>query len=173
MNLFKSLRNIALTALLLSAGAANAALYQFTLTGAYNASWTMNSTVTPDDPYPDQGFILWDVEGSFPGAVEGVVDLIFYNAALDGGLEIDDFYGETVLVLTDGPQLYTGSEELPTFLLGTFTLQDLVNGGTYTLTVADAAVVPPTTDVPEPASGALLLGGLGMLYAARKRRQAK
>ena len=173
MKLFKTLRNIALTALLLSAGVANAALYQFTLTGNYNASWTLNSTLTPDDSFSGQGFFLYDVEGNFPGALFDVVDMVFYNASLDGGLEIDDFYGETTLVLTDGPQLYTGNEDLVTFLLGTFTLTDLNDGSLFTLTVTDASVVPPTTDVPEPASGALLIGGLGLLYASRKRRQAK
>jgi len=33
--------------------------------------------------------------------------------------------------------------------------------------------VPPPVDVPEPASTALLLGGLGVLLASRKRRQAR
>ena len=173
MKLFKTLRNIALTALLLSASVANAALYQFNLTGNYNASWTLESTVVPNESGPDVGFLLYDVEGNFPGASEDVVDLTFFNAALGGGLEIDDFYGDTILALASGPQLYTGSEDLPTFLLGTFTLTDVEDGSAYTLTVTDASVVPPTTDVPEPASGALLVGGLGLLYASRKRRQAK
>lgn len=173
MKLFKSLRNIALTALLLATGVANAAVYQFTLNGAYNASWTLDSTAAPDDFVVDLGAAFFDVPGNFPGAVLGVVDITFFNAAFDGGLAIDDFYGDTNLVLTDGPQLYTGSEDLITFLLGQFTLTDLNNGGTYTLTVTDLTAVPPTTDVPEPASAALLIGGLGMLYASRKRRQAK
>lgn len=173
MKLFKTLRNIGLIALLLSASVANAALYQFTLTGNYNASWTLESTLVPDDFATGGGFTLFDVEGNFPGAVLDLVDLTFYNADLGGGLAITDINGDTDLAVTDGPQLYTGGEDLPTFLLGTFALTDLNDGSLFTLTVTDGTVVPPTTDVPEPASGALLIGGLGLLYASRKRRQAK
>jgi hypothetical protein len=40
--------------------------------------------------------------------------------------------------------------------------------GSYTLTVTDLTPGPVT--VPEPATGAMLFGGLGLMYALRKRR---
>ena len=179
MKLMKSLKSAAAIALLFSAGVANAALYQFNLTGDYTASWQLNSTVVADAAGEGEGFILWDVEGNFPGSLFDVADLTFYNEAIGGGMEILDFYGETLLLVTDGPQLYTGSEETPTFLLGTFNLTEYLGSGAYTLTVTDLDAGPgpgpdpDPTDVPEPATAAMLLGGLGLMYASRKRRNGK
>lgn len=171
MSLLKSLRNVAMAAVLFSVGVANAATYQFNLTGGYTASWTLNSTVSPDVVYDGEGFILEDIDGNFPGSLINFVDLSFYSTAIGGGLEILDYYGDTLLLSTDGFQLYTGSEDSPTFRLGTFALTEYQGTETYTLTVTDLdAVPPPSNDVPEPATGALLFAGLGLMAAARKRR---
>lgn len=169
MNLMKSLRNAALAVMLLSAGVANAALYQFTLTGAYTADWQLTSPASPDIVGDGEGFILWDVVGNFPGASEGVADLTFYSDAIGGGLEILDFYGDTLLLTTDGPQLYTGSEDNPFFALGTFFLTEFGGTDTYTLIISEIGGEVPG-DVPEPATGLLLIGGLGAMIAFRKRK---
>ena len=172
--LMKNLRNAAIAALLFTAGAANAAVLQFNLTGDYSASWQLNSSGTPDAGLDGALFVVYDVEGNFPGSVLDLADLYFYNADEGGGLEIYDYYNDFDLLLTDGPQLYTGSEEgIITFALGTFALKDFDGTGTYTLTVTDldAGPGPDPVDVPEPASAALLLGGLGLMFAAGKRRR--
>lgn len=173
MKLIKSLRNVALAAMLFSAGVANAALYQFQLTGDYTASWQLNSTVSPDAVGEGTGFLLEDIYGNFPGSLLDYADLTFYSDAIGGGMEILDYYGDNLLLSTDGFQLYTGSEFSPTFRLGTFALTEYLGTGRYSLTVTDLDALPPPADVPEPASAALLLGGLGILLASRKRRQAK
>lgn len=169
IKLLKMLRNVSVVAALLSAGVAHAGLYQFNLTGDYTASWQLDSTVASDLSAEDEGFALYDVEGSFPGSLFDLADLTFFHESLGGGLEIYDFYSETTLLLTDGQQLYTGSELMPSFLLGSFNLTDFGGSGTYVLTVTDLGDGP--VDVPEPASAALLLGGLAMLYAAKQRRR--
>jgi hypothetical protein len=174
--LMKSLKSAAAVALLLSAGMANAALYKFSLTGDYTANWQLNSTGTADLGVNGVGFVIWDVDGTFPGSLFDVTDLTFYNAAVGGGLEIYDYYNDLDLLLTDGPQLYTGLEEgTVTFRLGTFALTDFAGTGTYTLTVTnlDAGPGPGPGEVPEPATAAIFLGGLGLMGALRKRRQAK
>lgn len=162
------LRNLALAATLLSAGVANAGLLQFQITGDYTATWTLDSNPTPDLAGEGEGFVVWDVE--FPDAVLGVADFWFFNADLGGGLQIEDFYGGSYLLVTDGPQLYSGSELAPEFLLGTYDLTEYLGSGSYVLTISSLDV---PGEVPEPATGALLIGGLGLLIAARKRRQAR
>jgi hypothetical protein len=173
VKLIKHLRNAALATMLFSAGVANAALYQFQLTGDYTASWQLNSTVSPDAVGEGEGFVLEDVFGDFPGSFFDYTDLTFFSEAIGGGMQIEDYYGDSVLLSTDGVQLYTGSEFSPTFRLGKFALSEYLGTGRYSLTITDLDAVPPPVDVPEPASTALLLGGLGVLLASRKRRQAR
>jgi len=172
MNLMKSLKRAAVAAMLLSAGVANAGLYQFDLSGDYTASWQLDSAVALDYSLPGLGFGVADVAGSFPGSLVDRAEITFYNAAIGGGMEIDDYYTGTFLLVTDGPQLYTGSESAPVFRLGTFGMTEVpgLGSGRYTLTVTDLDAAPAPSDVPEPATAALLLGGLGLLYASRKRR---
>lgn len=173
MKLVKSLRNAALAAMLLSAGVANAALYQFQITGDYTATWQIDSEAEPDGAANGEGMTFWDVSGSFPGSLIDLVDITFFNQGIGGGLQIEDFYGDSFLLTTDGPQLYTGLETRHQFLLGTFALTEYEGLGNYLLTITDLDAIPGPVDVPEPASAALLLGGLGLLAASRKRRQAK
>lgn len=169
MNLMKSLRNLAIAAVLLSAGAANAALYQFNLTGDYTASWQIDTSLAPDVAEDNLWFEIWDVPG--PDGFFGVADIIFYNEFLGGGLEIYDPYFFGTLVATDGAQLYTGTEDSPIYKLGTFALTEFRGTGTYVLTITDLDALPG--EVPEPATTALLLGGLGLLAAARRRRPTR
>lgn len=164
MKLKQILSGAAAAALLLWAGVANAALYNFTVSGDYSASWRLDSAPTPDKVSAGEGFVLWDVSGNFPGAVFGFVDLIFFHGGGGGGLQIEDFSGDKVLLSSDGAQLYTGAESHPVFKLGTFALSEFQGGRNYTLTIAAA--------VPEPATCGMLLGGLALVGAAARRRRA-
>jgi hypothetical protein len=167
MKIFRHFRHLFLAILLLTSGAANAAVLQFTLTGAYAASWQLDTAQPPFDPFEGFWVTYIDLSGSFPGASTPVVDITFYSPALDGGFEIYDYNAGIALVETVGPQLYTGSETDPVFTLGTFALTAIDGPGSYLLTIAEVGA----TAVPEPATGALLFGGLAVMYGARRRRQ--
>lgn len=154
------LSGFVVAAALFGAGVANATPYQFTLSGDYSAQWTLDSNVVPDAGQNGVGFVIYDVSGNLPGAILGVADIYFWNGAIGGGVEIDDYYGGTALVSTDGPQLYSGSESVPVFKTGTFTLVQYQGSGSYSLTV---------TAVPEPETYAMLLAGLGMIGIVVRR----
>jgi hypothetical protein len=155
---------VACSALALAATAAQADTYTFTVTGDYTATWQLESTVSPDVAFDGSYFTLWDVPG-FSDAIWGVADLSFFHANNGGGLAIEDFYGFAILLLTDGPQLYSGSESSPTFLIGTYALTEYQGSGNYTLTIA--------ATVPEPETYALMLGGLGVVGLIARRRKTE
>jgi hypothetical protein len=145
---------------------ADAAIVRFTISGDYSAAWDLTSPATPSDYLNGSGAVFWTVSGTFSGAVQPEADITFFNAAGGGGLNIYDFQAGHGLLSTDGPQLYTGPESAPVFKLGTFALTEFQGTGSYTLTVAEVATVP------EPASAAMALTGLMLLYGGRRYRRA-
>jgi PEP-CTERM motif len=114
-------------------------------------------------------FSIPDVSYSINGEPQGVESLAFYAMNNEGGFAL---YVDSMLTLnTFGPQLYTGSEDAPTFLLGDFPLNNGSQDGPLdTLTIETA---PGTNATPEPSSLLLLAGGLlSFLGLAWKRRIA-
>jgi hypothetical protein len=144
---------------------ASADPFQFVITGDYSASFVLDSNPTPDAAFSGSYFTLWDVPG-FPDAVLGVADVSFFNAVNGGGLGIEDFYGFNLLFLSDGPQLYSGTEANPIFKTGTFALTEYQGSGNYSLTIS-------ALGVPEPASWGLMIAGFGLAGAALRRRTYK
>lgn len=161
----QSTRTLIAAAVVLAASAAHAASVRFTITGDYSATWLMESSVVPSDFQAGSGFVVWSVLGTF--SATSVADISFFNTAHGGGLNIYDFQAAHNLLATDGPQLYSGSESTPAFRLGSFSLSEFQGSGSYTLNVAEVS------SVPEPASIALTLAGLGVLAATRRRRPAR
>ncbi len=157
---------VALAAATAFASPANAVLLQFTVTGDYNASFQVDSDPAPD--FANAGyFALYDVVGTFEGAVSDITDLRFYIDAADGGFTVDDYVGGVFLYAFDGPQLFTGTTATPTFRTGTFALTATGGSAASTLTIAAAGGAV----VPEPAAWGLMTLGFGLVGAAARRRR--
>lgn len=157
---------LASVASLTLAGAANAALIDFRLTGSYTAHFQIDANPTVVDP-DEFGFVVQNVIGNFPSTSVGyAADVSFFTADNLGGLEIDDPYGDSprAVVVSDGPQLFTGSTSNPTFTLGTFDLAEYMGDGTYTLVISNVAAA-----VPEPSTWALAILGFGAIGVAMRR----
>jgi hypothetical protein len=143
-----------------------AATYQFNLAGSYTADFQITSSPTPTVTYPGT-FVVSGVSGSFQ-SVAGARDIFFYDAPTGGALGLKNTNNSRFALVTDGPQLFTGSIGAPTFKTGTFTLTQFSGTGRYTLTITNLDATVPT--VPEPSSWALMVAGFaGVGFAARRR----
>ena len=156
-----------ITASVAWSGVAAAQDYLFSLTGSYNAQWTLAKTPVTSVSFQGQGFIVNDVRGRFDGISGSLADIDFYNSARGGGLEIDDpARGDLVLLISNGAQLYSGSETAPVFLTGSYTLTQDQGPSIYSLSIQEVAAVP------EPASWGLMILGFGVVGSVMRRQAA-
>ncbi len=140
------------------AAPASAADFIFALTGSSSARFVLPSMPTPDHPEPDVGFYIDAVDGTVDGAPD-TLDLYFANELDGGGFSINSAF-----ILTLGEQLYTGTENTPTFKTGTFALTELGGPGRYSLTI---------TAVPEPATWAMMICGFGLVGGTIRQRRSR
>lgn len=165
MKLFSSIMAAALAFVALSSPA-QATLYNFNISGDYSSNFQIDSIQTPVAGVPNSSTIFAIAAGTFTGAQSPLVYVYFFNAASGGGLGILDPSTSNILMLSDGPQLYSGTEADPDFLAGTFALTEFEGSGKYTVVISDAALAA----VPESATWTMMLAGFGMIGVAIRRR---
>jgi len=161
------MKALMIAALLGAAAAApgQAAVFQFTLTGDYSASFRIDTAAVPVGT--ELGLGVNGVSGSFPGSTAGVGDVFFYTAGNGGGFEVLDNADNAVsLIATEGPQLFSGAGASLTFREGTTALTQYLGTGRYSLNIAAVGAA-----VPETATWAMMIGGFGMVGAAMRRRR--
>ena len=140
----------------------------FTLTGEGN-TFTFSLAASPNVIPISFGFIVQNVTVTENGASTPDSTLTFYDSTYGGGLEIQP--NASTLVF-DSDQLFTGTNDDPTFILGKFKLTDDSDGAKYKLTIAadDPSDPSDPSPVPEPTSLALLATG-ALAGAATLRRR--
>jgi hypothetical protein len=126
-----------------------------------------NPTVTMGNFTLGSSFTLDNISVTAGGVAVGVDDFTFYNSTLGGGVSDGIYYDVDGGILdNESVQLYTGSENSPTFAPGTY-------NGTYSIANRDPSatvtIMEPTT-TPLPSTWLMLLSGLvGLVYFAQRR----
>jgi len=150
---------------LAAAAHAETLLFTYTEVGGYDVSFELPSD-PPSTSYYTGIFTALPVIGSKSnyGAFSSVD---WYSSRLYGGFVID-----SIRLNVFAPQIYSGSENDPVFAPGVFFGVDQGNHLKGTLTVTDPSNDPSPTIVPEPASWALMLIGIGALGTCLRVRKA-
>lgn len=147
---------------------ASAAPLQFNFAGpSGTASFQLDSSPTPDFSSSFIGFDQFgfnNVAGTF-GGMAGIASVISFGNGIFSSLSIT----ATNLGFTQfsSPTLFTGAPGSPTFDTGSFTLVNPFFGN-GTLTIS-----PLVASVPEPASWAIVIGGLGVAGLVGRRRNSR
>lgn len=134
---------------------AQAAPYNFAITGSQTINFVLESSPTPSSFDNGNFFRIDGVNGTIDGTA-ATFNLGFGSATYFFNFGL---FGSTAGtgILSNGPSLYTGAEDSPTFKLGTFALAP-----DYSVTISA---------VPEPTGWALMLTGFGALGLMARRRR--
>ncbi len=155
----------------IAAPASAVTTYHFSLTGDYTATWSIPATAKP---YNFNSVVanFFNLTFAMPGNIDNVYALSVRSDGSGGGIVIYDpnalFILGGAIYSGQGDAIYTGALASPTFKSGAFTLYSPGGQQNGTLTISDT----PAGGVPEPASWAMMIVGVGLTGAAMRRRRA-
>lgn len=159
-----------LIALSLGAAVPTAAVtFNFDLSGSRSAMFTIDASRAPDSFTQAQAF--FDRTPGTYGTTRGTADISFSNnffGGTGGGFEAINLSLLGFSQFTSSEVLFTGTTAQPVFKTGSFQLSSIVSGRSV-LTITRSAGIGST--VPEPATWAMLVAGMGMVGGAVRRRR--
>jgi hypothetical protein len=93
-------------------------------------------------------------------------NIFFYTPFSAGGFDIFNSATNASIARVTGAQLFSGTNQAPIFSMGSYKLNGLLpfSGGTLTISAVNSAV-------PEPATWAMMILGMGAVGYAMRRRQ--
>lgn len=155
-----------------AATSASAAIYNYKLTGDFEATFAIDTEEPTYVGVGETGFYLYNVSGVFGGYDLSRVMIGFPSADYDGGIEASTYggepsaqslFGRDYLFSAAGVTLFSGPLDNPTLLTGAWDLTEYYEvGKSYRLEVTSAA--------PEPAAWALMISGFGLAGGVLRRR---
>jgi hypothetical protein len=129
---------------------------------SWNVSFTLDSAPMPTEANP----VVFRIADVQVNTIDGVqlAEISFYTAANLGGFSA--YWDNNMLADTTGMQLYTGKTSSPAFAPGSYSLTGYTNetGGTLNIRSVNAAV-------PEPATWALMILGMGAIGVTMRRQK--
>ncbi|MBB3692460.1 PEPxxWA-CTERM sorting domain-containing protein [Sphingomonas sp. BK580] len=129
---------------------------------SWDVSFTLDSSPSPTEANPVV-FRISDVEIKTLRGVQ-LAEVSFYTAGNLGGFSA--YWDNNMLANTTGVQVYNGNTSNPTFAPGSYTLTGYNDetGGTLNIRSVNAAV-------PEPATWAMMILGMGVIGVAMRRQK--
>ena len=142
-------------------------IYEF---GGNTFTWQLPATPNVGSDYvPGQFFYIPDVPYSENGIAQSPSSLVFYSSlpGIGGGFEL--YNGGTYLINAFGAQVYNGLENSPTFVPGTYELNNSSATG-----LVGTLVISTIVSTPEPGTSLLLsVGMLSLLGLARRKLRSE
>lgn len=142
---------------------------QFTYTSGGNTfSWQLPASPTVSDSSAGQYFEVSNVAYSLNGGAPVMGTFDFYSLSTGGGFDMYSGAMSTLWISAFGLQVYSGNENSPLFIPGTYTFLDFSKG----ILPSKGTLTIKTVSVPEPSAALLLLAGLAGLGLALKMKKS-
>nr|WP_235890283.1 PEPxxWA-CTERM sorting domain-containing protein [Sandaracinobacter neustonicus] len=146
-------------------------VFVYKLTGSGFADIVFSLRAWPEIPYYVEGASFSTSTVPMTGTSAGRGTAMFMTKAYHGGIAIFDDDAQKFIVETAGFELFAGPLSAPEMMTGEFPMFDRYTEAEYHLSVT-LRQVGETPAVPEPASWALMITGIGLTGCALRRRRA-